>query len=301
MASHEDKAFQQGLQRIETLIQTIQTAASPNVRASAEELVQTLLALHGAGIERMLDLVWESEASGGTLIDEVLAKDDLVSSLLLLHGLHPLDLETRVGQALDKVRPYLDSHGGDVELLGVEDGGVVRLRLQGSCDGCPSSQVTLKYAIEEGIYAAAPDVTAIEVEGVVERPLSMPNGIIPLTLISSTPAAPTAGTWVNVDGLATLGDGGLRVSDVSGVPVVFCNVGQTLVAYGTTCPSCGQALGTPTLAGKDLVCGRCGHRYDVLRAGRDLDEPRLHLDPIPLLAEQGSFKIAPPAPSGFWP
>ena len=207
-------------------------------------------------------------------------------------------------QALDKVRPYLGSHGGNVELLGVEDG-VVRLRLQGSCDGCPSSQVTLKYAIEEGIYAVAPDITAIEVEGVVERPLSLPNGVIPLTLVGSSPVmAPgtvSAGAeaWVTVDSLHALADGSLRVIDVSGLPVLFSRIGETFVAYGSTCPSCGQTLGRATLAGKDLVCGTCQHRFDVLRAGRDLDEPRLHLEPIPLLAEHGTFKIAQTALSGY--
>ncbi len=97
------------------------------------------------------------------------AADDLVGSLLLLYGQHPLPLETRVTQALDKVRPYLDSHGGNVELLGITDG-VVRLRMQGSCKSCPSSAMTLKLAIEEAIYAAAPDVVAIEAEGVAEQP-----------------------------------------------------------------------------------------------------------------------------------
>ena len=71
-----------------------------------------------------------------------------MASLLLVHGLHPYDVETRVARALDGVRPYLGSHGGDVELLGVTDDGVVRLRLLGSCDGCPSSSVTLKLAVE---------------------------------------------------------------------------------------------------------------------------------------------------------
>ena len=92
-----------------------------------------------------------------------LAGDDLVGSILLLHGLHPLDLETRVRQALEKVRPLLRSHGGNVELLDLT-GGVARLRMLGSCDGCPSSAMTLKTAIEEAIYEKAPDVTAIEVD-----------------------------------------------------------------------------------------------------------------------------------------
>lgn len=98
---------------------------------------------------------------------EEFTRDDLVSNLLLLHGLHPHDLEVRVAEALARVRPHLATHGGDVALLGLE-GSVVRLRMQGSCHGCPSSSATLRQTIEAAIYEAAPDVTAIEVEGVVE-------------------------------------------------------------------------------------------------------------------------------------
>ena len=69
--------------------------------------------------------------------------------------------------ALDKVRPYLKSHGGNVDLLSVVDG-VVHLRLIGSCDGCPSSALTLKSAIERNIYEAAPDVNSIVCDGKTE-------------------------------------------------------------------------------------------------------------------------------------
>ena len=93
--------------------------------------------------------------------------DELVSHLLLVHDLHPLDLETRVRGALEDVRPYLGTDGGDVELLGVEDG-VARLRLAGTCNGCPSSTVTLKNAIEQAILQAAPDLERIDAEGVAE-------------------------------------------------------------------------------------------------------------------------------------
>jgi Fe-S cluster biogenesis protein NfuA len=88
--------------------------------------------------------------------------------MLLLYGLHPLDIETRIANALEKVRPSLNLHEGNVELLGVNGDGVVRLRLEGNCDGCPSSALTLKHTIEEAIYAAAPDATAIEVENLTE-------------------------------------------------------------------------------------------------------------------------------------
>jgi Fe-S cluster biogenesis protein NfuA len=97
---------------------------------------------------------------------------------LVLHGLHPLDLETRVRRALESVKPRLGLHGGDVDLVDVTPDGVVKLRLEGNCHGCPSSQITLKSSIEEAIYGAAPDVSALEVEGAIDR-ASVPIGFVP--------------------------------------------------------------------------------------------------------------------------
>jgi Fe-S cluster biogenesis protein NfuA len=113
-------------------------------------------------LQRLLELLHErGQLDDGTL--DALAGDDLVASLLLVHGLHPYDVRQRVERALADVRPYLGSHDGDVELLDITEDGVVRLRLLGNCDGCPSSSVTLKLAVEAAIEAAAPEVTAIEV------------------------------------------------------------------------------------------------------------------------------------------
>ncbi len=162
-ASLDDREFRQRMERIESLLREVEQVPDPTARARTREIVQAILDLHGAGLERMLEHIAAAGDAGLALIGS-LAQDDLVGSLLLLYGLHPLDVETRVRQALDKVRPYLRSHGGNVELLGVA-GGVVRLRMEGSCDGCPSSAATLKLSIEEAIYDKAPDVTAIEVEG----------------------------------------------------------------------------------------------------------------------------------------
>ena len=156
------------MNRLEELIQKLEQAEDETSRNQARELVQTLLELHGTGLNRMLEISFDSECGGQQLIDQ-LAQDDLVSNLFLLHGLHPLDLETRVRKALDEVKPRLGLHGGNVELLGVTPEGRVRLQLEGNCEGCPSSRVTLKYSIEEAIYAAAPDVTALEVNGLVEE------------------------------------------------------------------------------------------------------------------------------------
>lgn len=143
---------------IDALLDRLDALPDPVARATATEAVQALLALYAEGLGRVVERVGPAQA-------RVLAEDELIAHLLLLHGLHPVPVEQRVRAALDGVRPYLGSHGGGVELLGVE-GGVVRLRLQGSCEGCPASAMTLKLAIEEAVLTAAPDVDAVEAEGV---------------------------------------------------------------------------------------------------------------------------------------
>lgn len=133
-------------------------------RKQAVELVQLLMEMHGTGIEQMLSLIRQSE-SGEEIIDRF-AADELTASLLMLYGLHPVELPTRVKQALEKVRPYLESHGGNVELVDIDDQGVVTLQMQGSCNGCPSSELTMKSTIEEAIYEFAPDIGGLQVEGI---------------------------------------------------------------------------------------------------------------------------------------
>ncbi len=160
------REFQGRLERLDGLLREAERSADPAARAALHEIVQTLLSLHGAGLGRIMDHINDAGKAGAD-IRAACMRDSVVGGLLLLHGLHPDDLETRVADALDSVRPYLRSHGGNVELLGVA-GGVVRLRLGGSCHGCPTSSVTMQQTIEEAIYARAPEVAHIEVVGQIE-------------------------------------------------------------------------------------------------------------------------------------
>jgi Fe-S cluster biogenesis protein NfuA len=148
-------------ERIESLLDAA-SAGGLLVRERSEELVRLVVDLYGAGLERVLEILHEHGRLDDQILD-ALTDDDLVASLLLVHGLHPDDVATRVKRALEGVRPYLGSHGGDVELLGISDEGVVRLRLLGSCDGCASSSATLTQAVEGAVLEAAPEVTGIEV------------------------------------------------------------------------------------------------------------------------------------------
>src|SRR5215208_5466976 len=114
---------------MEALLGEIETLSDPNARSKAAEVVGVLLELYGEGLARMMEVVAEGEERERTF--DAFAEDELVSHLLLLHGLHPLDLETRVIMALEEVRPSLQSQGGKGELWGGKEG-VARLRRKGS-------------------------------------------------------------------------------------------------------------------------------------------------------------------------
>jgi Fe-S cluster biogenesis protein NfuA/nitrite reductase/ring-hydroxylating ferredoxin subunit len=294
-------------ERIETLLEAASTGGRV-ARERAEELVRLVVDLYGAGLERLLDIVHESGRLDDDLLDR-LAADDLVASLLAVHGLHPYDVGTRVARALDGVRPYLGSHGGDVQFLGLTDDGAVRLQMLGSCDGCPSSSVTLTLAVETAILAAAPEVTGIEVAEVPSTGTT--SGVIPVSALRSRLAdgagrGPAGADWTPVPGLGALAPGQLGVFDVAGLHVVGTRVGGELYAYRDRCPRCTESLAAGTVqrrlggSTEDAVlrCPACGGHYDVRHAGSGLDGTDDHLEPVPLLVHDGVASVAVPGAVG---
>jgi hypothetical protein len=135
----------------------------PESRETARRLMEAILELHGAGLERMMEIVYEFAEGGEAAIRRV-AADPLVSSLLVLHDLHPDELETRVHHALGKLN-------GSAELLGLFEG-VVRVRLT----GCAS-----KETVEAAIRDAVPDAA-----GVIVEPALAANGFVPLTALGAS-------------------------------------------------------------------------------------------------------------------
>jgi Fe-S cluster biogenesis protein NfuA/nitrite reductase/ring-hydroxylating ferredoxin subunit len=292
--------------RIEALIDA---SASGGVvaRERAEELVRLVADLYGAGLERVLDIMYDR----GHLDDDALAAlaaDELVSSLLLVHGLHPYDVTTRVENALESVRPYLGSHGGDVELLDVTEDGVVRLRLLGSCDGCPSSSVTLTLAVEGAVEAAAPEITTIEVETSDGADGSGNGPLISVDSLRSRldPAeADAAGAWEPAPLVAELEPGEVGGFTVAEVPVLACRIQADLFVFRDHCPRCTSRMAGATLERRlgypvgdgVLRCPTCRSHYDVRRAGACLDADGEHLAPLPLLIRDGVVSVAVPVVS----
>jgi Fe-S cluster biogenesis protein NfuA len=157
------REFTRRSDRIEELVSRIENTGDPAIRAVAQELLQAVIELHGVALDRILDAV--ADLPSGEVALMQIAGDELVSNVFSLHGIHPVAIETRVAAAIEKSRPYLKSHGGNVELASVEDG-TVHVRLQGTCGSCSSSSETLKNHVENAIYQAAPEVVTVIAESI---------------------------------------------------------------------------------------------------------------------------------------
>jgi Fe-S cluster biogenesis protein NfuA/nitrite reductase/ring-hydroxylating ferredoxin subunit len=221
---------------------------------------------------------------------------------MLVHGVHPHDVRRRVSDALDRVRPYLGSHGGDVELLEVTDTGTARLRFAGSCKSCPSSAVTLELTVEDAVRAAAPEVTAIEVVA-AETPAAT---VIPVDSLLTRVHDHSPTRWHPVPDLADLAPGEVGGFEVGGTAVLACRAGDELYAYRDHCPGCDGSMAGAALhramgsRSPVLRCPRCHAHYDVVHAGAGLDGAPAHLEPLPLLMRDGVLSLAlQQAPTGL--
>ncbi|MGA7904209.1 MAG: NifU family protein [Terrimicrobiaceae bacterium] len=265
--------------RIQELIERINEVPDASSREIFEECVGSLLRFYGKGLARVLELV-EQAGPEGRKVHESLVNDAAVRGLLLIHGLHPVPLERRLMEALDKIRPYMESHGGDVELLSLEDD-VARLRLQGHCKTCPSSTVTMELAIRSAIEEACPDLMGFEVEGV--EPLS------PKTPLLHVPNPAPA--WVEIAEAQRLNEGEMVSVHRFDFSLIVCRHKGQLYAYRDHCPACNMPLHLGMFEDGVIVCS-LSHRYDVHRAGSSLDKASVHLDPLPLLVQDGAVRVA---------
>jgi Fe-S cluster biogenesis protein NfuA len=157
-------------EQVEALLAELRSDAAPQVAATAEELVSCLVELYGAGLAQIVAIAGadEGDESGPRLLAKLVA-DPLVESLLLVHDLHPLDTSTRVRRAVEQVLPQLGAHAGEIEYHGLDDQGIVHLRLERSAGGCQSTGGTIQTVIEQAVAAAAPEAAGVDIE-VVEAP-----------------------------------------------------------------------------------------------------------------------------------
>lgn len=287
------------VQELQERLESVTEGAGGTVSELADELVSAVVQMYGAGLERIMAALLAGGVDGER-IAAAIADDELVATLLLIHDLHPTPLADRVQAALDSVRPYMESHGGNVELLGL-DHGVARIRLQGSCSDCSASAVTLELAIKQALEEAAPDLEGLEVSGITAQTgggsgLPMVTGTAPtaptgmeLPVVMAGPAPPT---WHELRSVGTLAEGAMTAAEVAGGELVVANVDGTLLAYRNRCAGCGAPLDAGVLTDGALACPACQRSFFLPRAGRSLGDEQLQLEPVPLLRDQGHVRVA---------
>jgi Fe-S cluster biogenesis protein NfuA len=152
--------------KLQQLVQQAEQLRDPVARALTHECLHALLGFYGDGLARLLQVVRGCGPSGEYVLGQ-LVDDPVVRGLLLIHGHHPLDLPTRLNRAIEKIRPYMESHGGNVELLSLEND-FAKFRLHGACKTCPSSSITMELALRRAIEEACPDLMGFAVENATQ-------------------------------------------------------------------------------------------------------------------------------------
>jgi nitrite reductase/ring-hydroxylating ferredoxin subunit len=273
-------------ERIARLLDELRAQANPYAWQQVDELLRTVLDLYGRGLARVIEL-----ASGDASAEELRAKlvaDPLLTSLLVLHGIHPLDTRTRIQRVLDDVHASLGPDAVAPAFVSLDDDSVLRLRLEGKGPRHASTLAAVQGAIERAIAEAAPEVTSIVFES---APVSAeaPGRLVQLN--GRKTHGP--GTWTSVD-LGKMGPGEMRALEVDGQRLVVCSISGALYAYRDTCAACGSRIDAGDLDGQHLTCPSCGQRYDLRLAGRASDGSPLQLDPLPVLADATGVRIALP-------
>lgn len=255
----------------------------PAAREKAEELQGAIEAVHRAGLVKIVRALRADEGARPVLFE--LVDDPLVHLLLSLHGIVRPDPVTHANQVLEQVRPQLHSHGGDVALVRVEDG-TAFVRLEGACNGCSMSSVTLRNLVEDALVQGVPAVTRVEV--VKDRPSPT---LIPLESLRIG-REPAADGWERLGSVSDMPIDDLTVATVGGVSVIVVNLGQQLSAYRNECAHEALPLDEAVLdlSNATLTCPWHGFCFDAT-SGECLSAPGAQLEQLPLRVDDGDVWV----------
>ncbi|BBZ20288.1 NifU family protein [Mycolicibacterium gadium] len=257
-------------------------------RAVADEVKAAVEAIHRAGLVTIVQRLRSDDAARAVLFE--LVDDPVVHMLLSLHGIVRPDPMTHANRVLVTVRPQLQSHGGDVVLVRIEDG-TAFVRLDGACNGCSMSSVTLRNLVESALVEGVPSITGVEV-----LPNEPSPTLIPLESLRIGPDPASEG-WVKVGPTASLPDDDLTtlsLSSASGdlVDIIVVNAGRRLSAYRNECAHEGLPLDNAVLdiANGTLTCPWHGFCYDAT-SGECLSAPGAQLEQVPLRVDSGDVWV----------
>ncbi|MFN8070549.1 MAG: NifU family protein [Mycobacterium sp.] len=255
----------------------------PAAREKAEELQGAIEAVHRAGLVKIVRALRADEGARPVLFE--LVDDPLVHLLLSLHGIVRPDPVTHANQVLEQVRPQLHSHGGDVTLVRVEDG-TAFVRLEGACNGCSMSSVTLRNLVEDALVQGVPAILRVEV--VKDQPSPT---LIPLESLRIGREAAADG-WERLGPAADLPVDDLTVATIGGVSIIVVNLAQQLSAYRNECAHEALPLDEAVLdlSNATLTCPWHGFCFDAT-SGECLSAPGAQLEQLPLRVDDGDVWV----------
>lgn len=275
--------------RLDSLVQGFEQHPNEEVRQRALEMLALVDALHRDGIYHLVEILW----TGSPTVLAKALEDPAINVLLQLYDLAPGEPDPiqQAEMALGQVRPYIESHGGVVEVLDVVEG-VVHVRLSGACQGCAGSAMTLKRGIEAALQEGFPGFQRIEVHEPPELPKpKLPANFIPLQQVGATGRTLNRPVFTPVGAAQTVPPGSLRAVDVSGRRILLCNVAGEIYAYGNECPGSNLPLEDGVLNGTVLVCPWHNCAFDA-RTGRRVDNGEGRLQVIPVAVRDGQVQLA---------
>jgi nitrite reductase/ring-hydroxylating ferredoxin subunit/Fe-S cluster biogenesis protein NfuA len=296
------------LGQLSSLVEELEQYPDTEVREKALDLVQIILKLHGEGLRRIL-MSFESLPMKSDIYARML-RDEVIRAILTVHDLLPEELETRVAKAIEELRPFLISLGGDVKLLGV-DNGHARLRLMRNGKGAPPVEA-LKLEIEKVLDVAAPDLLGIDIEGMAEqveataKAAAMLGAMIaparsetpqPVKLVQIKRPRPdttnVSGTWVSVVRALGFKDAHFKVITHNEINLLICKLDGEFYAYRNACAAePKRPLDDALFDSPVLTCTCHGYNYNLARTGACAEKPELRLQSLPLKVEDDKVKVA---------
>lgn len=275
--------------RLDSLVQSFEQHPIEGVRQQALEMLGLVDALHREGMNRIAELLW----TGSPAVLEKALNDPAINILLQLYDLAPGEPEPieQAVMALAQVRPYIESHGGAVDILDVVEG-IVHLRLSGACQGCAGSAMTLKRGIEAALREGFPGFQGIEVHEPVDlAQRKLPSNFIPLQPVGAGARTLNRPVFTTVGQIDTLPPGSLMGVEVAGKNILLCNVAGEIYAYGNECPGSTLPLHEGVLNSVALICPWHNCAFDA-RTGRRLDNGEGRLQVIPVAVRNGEIQLA---------
>ena len=267
--------------RVDQAFNEVQKLDAPG-RAKALALKQAIEDFHKLGITKIVKRL-KADARGKELLFE-LVDDPAVYALFAMHGIVRADLTTRALRVLDMVRPYMQSHGGDVELVEVR-GDTAYVKLHGACNGCSMAAVTLREGVEEALTTHIPEIQQVEV---------LPNDPGPAILLMDIPINGQDTGWLKGPRVEEVEDGRPYRMDANEISIVLINLNNQFHAYRNECAHMGLPLdgGMLDTESNVLTCPWHGFRFDAT-SGECLTAPQAQLEPFPLRIDNGYVWVRP--------